>query len=120
MENSYSILKNFFSTKGRMRRRDFGIIFIIIVLLRLVFSSIFSAHSYKDEPGAIEWLITLALLGILFIQAIKRCHDCNKSWKCALIVLFLPFIGGFYLLILRGTPGPNDYGDDPERTHYEL
>ncbi|MDB6117012.1 MAG: hypothetical protein JWO08_793 [Verrucomicrobiaceae bacterium] len=54
------------------------------------------------------------LLGII-IQ-VKRWHDLDKSGWWVLFN-FLPFIGGIITFIncgcLKGTKGPNRFGDDP-------
>jgi uncharacterized membrane protein YhaH (DUF805 family) len=46
----------------------------------------------------------------------KRWHDCSKSGWMTLI-LFVPVIGAFwvigYLGFVRGTDGPNQYGESP-------
>lgn len=66
----------------------------------------------------------LVILSIVFAIAmiipsltvsIRRLHDRDQSGWWLLIGL-IPMIGGIILLIwfaLRGTDGPNDFGDDP-------
>ena len=48
--------------------------------------------------------------------AVRRMHDQDKSgWW--LLIAFVPFIGGIWLLILYlvgGTPSPNRFGPDPK------
>ena len=58
----------------------------------------------------IYW-ITICVLG-------KRWHDRNKSaWW--ILIAFIPIIGALWFLIecgfLKGTVGPNRFGDDPAK-----
>ena len=75
------------------------------------------------NPGAMFWiglgLLSLWILGTLIPSiavTIRRFHDQDKSgWMYCLS--FIPYIGGFIVLVfmfLDGTPGPNQYGEDPK------
>ena len=61
----------------------------------------------------IWWLATLIPNRAV---AVRRMHDQDKSgWW--ILIGFVPFIGGIWLLILYligGTPGPNRFGPDPK------
>ena len=75
------------------------------------------------NPGAMFWiglgLLSLWILGTLIpgiAVTVRRFHDQDKSgWMYCLS--FIPYIGGFIVLVfmfLDGTPGPNQYGEDPK------
>jgi uncharacterized membrane protein YhaH (DUF805 family) len=94
----------------------------MIVLIAVVPFGIIAALADSENAGA---QIVVAALGIalaifyfwsIFAVTTKRWHDRDKSgWW--FLINFLPVIGGFWALIengcLRGTEGPNSYGDDP-------
>jgi uncharacterized membrane protein YhaH (DUF805 family) len=69
-----------------------------------------------------ELLLVAGLLGLIPITwiglalQVKRWHDRNKSgWWC--LIAMVPYVGGLWQLVecgfLPGTPGRNDYGEDP-------
>jgi len=48
---------------------------------------------------------------------VRRLHDQGKSGWFYLISL-VPYVGGFIVLVfmcLEGTPGPNEYGENPKQ-----
>ncbi len=124
------IVQNLISFEGRLRRRDFWISMLIIMVaswvLRAVigvalFPVLFVERSmYGSGMGAmsagwgIAWLI---LLWPWLAVAVKRCHDRNKTGVWVLLA-FVPVIGWLWCLIdlglLDGTPGPNQYGPSPK------
>jgi uncharacterized membrane protein YhaH (DUF805 family) len=61
------------------------------------------------------WAVHLALL---LPQMAKRLHDLNQSgWLALVIFLPLPFVPTILFLVLvlmDGTVGPNQYGEDPK------
>ena len=76
-----------------------------------------------DEAAALatKGMIPIIIVSLLFLYPAlavyaKRWHDRGKSGWWTLIGL-VPIIGGIWLLVelgfLRGTEGPNQYGNDP-------
>lgn len=65
-------------------------------------------------PSSTNAIIILAPVAVFF-PVIKRLHDINKSGGFAFIMFFPPLnlILGIVLLFMKGTIGPNQYGDDP-------
>jgi uncharacterized membrane protein YhaH (DUF805 family) len=63
-----------------------------------------------------EHIVNLLLLWPAVATAAKRWHDRDKSAAWVLIVL-IPVVGWIWALIenglLRGTAGPNRFGEDP-------
>jgi uncharacterized membrane protein YhaH (DUF805 family) len=58
----------------------------------------------------------LAVLIPSIAVAVRRLHDQDKS-GAYYFVNFIPYVGGLIFLILmviEGTPGPNQYGPDPK------
>jgi uncharacterized membrane protein YhaH (DUF805 family) len=112
-----------FSFSGRIPRSAFwisvGILFPLGVLLGFA--------PYVSEAGGIAKGIILTVYAMWLVLSTwislavyaKRWHDCSKSgWMT--LVLLIPVIGLFwffgYLGFVRGTPGSNQFGDDPLET----
>jgi len=71
-----------------------------------------------DSPLIFIYILPLMIFLIWSSLAvtIKRWHDRDKSWVW-IFITFIPVIGGIWAFIengcLRGTQGPNTYGEDP-------
>ena len=75
-------------------------------------------------------MLILALIGLYSLAtfipsiavAIRRLHDVGKSgWM--LLVVFIPLLGGIWLLVLYCTdsqPGDNEYGPIQKKRSYNL
>lgn len=112
-----------FSYSGRIPRSVFWITICILAPLGWALSII---PYTTNADGLLEILILTvnfcyAILGIWVTFAIyaKRWHDCSKSgWMT--LVAFIPIIGALwvigYLGFVRGSDGPNQYGDNPLTT----
>lgn len=108
-----------FSFQGRMRRRDYWLYSLPVLLVSLpVF--FYSATGNTAGNPALE-VLSLVILGFVFWASaalnVKRLHDRNKSaWW--IIVTFLPYIGPIFVIVelgvLDGTKGPNQFGADPK------
>ncbi|WP_210760769.1 DUF805 domain-containing protein [Azohydromonas sediminis] len=105
----------FFSAHGRISRRTWWLYGVAAILgLGLLLTALLRiAGADEDTATAVA---SLVLLWPSLAISIKRWHDRDKSAWWVLVGL-IPVIGGLWLLIengfLRGTPGPNRYGDDP-------
>jgi len=93
---------NSFSFSGRIRRLEYGISFIIYIILLQVVNEI-------AIQTPIIGILTFPLLWFLWAQGAKRCHDLGKNgwWQ------IIPF----YVLLLvfqDGQPGLNKYGFNPK------
>jgi uncharacterized membrane protein YhaH (DUF805 family) len=109
-----------FSFEGRIPRRTY---WAASLLMGLIFGAIFLvvfllANEKVFESAAFLFLIPvwLALVYCSIAVSVKRWHDRNKSgwwWFIGAI----PYIGSIWTFIengcLRGTMGPNNYGEDP-------
>jgi uncharacterized membrane protein YhaH (DUF805 family) len=123
------------SFEGRISRQPFWLsvlaLFIaqwlIMIILGMVFG--FSMMGGMDPTTTPEqaaamatsgmwpfFIITLLFLYPALAVYTKRWHDRGKSGWWTLILL-IPFIGFIWFLVecgfLRGTEGPNQYGNDP-------
>ncbi len=129
------IVHNLFSFEGRMRRRDFWISMLIILvaswILRAIIGLAFGPMYYAGAAGGVPMMQMAAMsgmwtgLGIVWLillwpwlaVAVKRAHDRGKSGIWVLLA-FIPILGWLWCLIdlgiLEGTPGPNEYGPSPK------
>ncbi|MEZ8142316.1 hypothetical protein A1OO_18635 [Enterovibrio norvegicus FF-33] len=103
-----------FSFEGRMRRRDYWLYSVPVLVMVLPTFFYQGGHVVLD---ALSIAISLFAIYASVALNIKRLKDRNKSpWW--LVVTFLPLIGPIFALvelgILDGTPGPNQFGPDPK------
>ncbi|MBK9415294.1 MAG: DUF805 domain-containing protein [Bacteroidetes bacterium] len=102
------MFKDPFSFEGRIRRSEYGI--SIIIYLLLYWLAIFLAIGIGNDPGAV--IFTICMIPLLWFglaQGAKRCHDIGNSGWWQLI----PFYG-LWMLFQDGTPGQNQYGENPK------
>jgi len=118
------------SFEGRINRKPYwlaalavGVVFMVLFYL---IGALFGTFTPTDAPGnygmqfsPIGWV----LIGIVYIAviwfglalAIKRLHDRNRSGWFYLLML-VPLVNiwiAIEILFLRGTEGPNRFGQDP-------
>jgi uncharacterized membrane protein YhaH (DUF805 family) len=91
-----------FSYKGRIRRLEYGITFIIMYL------------GFAFIGGMAEVEETLALLiiplyWVVLVQGAKRCHDLGNSGWYQLIPFYF-----FWMIFAKGDDGVNEYGPNPK------
>ena len=105
----------FFSLDGRISRREFWLYGVLALLgLALLGHALLGIARVRADTA--ERIVNLLLVWPALAVSVKRWHDRDKSGWWVLINL-LPVIGWLWALIdnglLRGTPGPNRYGEDP-------
>ena len=106
------------SFSGRISRKVFWIYGVLLmIVVALVVFGIIGAISAASETLALILSVPayIALMWASFAMQAKRWHDRNKSaWW--ILIGFIPVIGGIWALVetgfLRGTAGPNRFGDD--------
>jgi len=98
--------KNGFNADGRISRKDFFITWIIIFFIN-------SVAIFIPIIGIIYVFITIPLM---YIMAIRRLHDINKSgWY--IILMFVPFVFvvfAIYLFCANSVNENNKYGNPPQ------
>ncbi|MBF0106905.1 MAG: DUF805 domain-containing protein [Deltaproteobacteria bacterium] len=114
-------LKFLFTKKGRLKRSDFWKYMGCTYFLSYIFGYIGVAclAQLNISTKSLDFILSpmLILLTIFWITVnIRRWHDRNKSGWWVLLAL-IPIIGGILTIIelgfLKGTNGPNRFGDDP-------
>jgi len=105
----------YLSLRGRLNRRDFWLFGVLALGAAALFgTALLDIAQMPVQPA--ESLIDLLLLWPLLAVSVKRWHDRDRcGWW--VLVLLLPLIGWLWVLIdngfVRGTPGPNRFGDAP-------
>jgi uncharacterized membrane protein YhaH (DUF805 family) len=99
------MFKNPFSFDGRIRRTEYGVSFIIYVVIAVIVNAIIES----SHDAAILGLAYIPMLWFLWAQGAKRCHDVgNNGWW-----QIIPFYA-LWLLFQDGQPGTNKYGENPK------
>ncbi len=124
------VFENYANFNGRARRSEYWYFVLFNTLVSIVLNVLLSTMgglSFDPEAGIVMGTgltiisIITSVIGIaLFIPglavSVRRLHDIGKSgW--ALLLGFIPFIGGIILLIFCLTdsePGENMYGANPK------
>ena len=125
----------YLSMDGRINRQPFWlgllaliivqwiVIFIVSMLLGVSMMGNMDPNMAPDVAAsmAMKAMIPIWIVSLLFLYPVlavytKRWHDRDKSGWWSLIIL-VPIIGAIWFLVecgfLRGTEGPNRFGNDP-------
>ena len=100
------MFKNPFSFDGRIRRLEYGLSYLIYIIVILLLN--LTMRSVKIE-SVFSLLIIIPLLWLLLAQGAKRCHDIGNSGWYQLIPLYV-----FWMLFTDGESGNNKYGPNPK------
>jgi len=111
--------KLLFTWEGRITRKTYWLYFLVpytvIYLIALVVDVLLGTLNKEIGIGLFTGLLTLLLIYPSIVVVIKRLHDRNRSgWF--LFLFFVPFVGlwpAIETYFLRGTRGPNRFGEDP-------
>ncbi|MGV4415284.1 DUF805 domain-containing protein [Chryseobacterium sp. T1] len=102
------MFKNLFSYEGRIRRTEYGVSYLIYLII-LAPLNLITRTSQSSATSLIFLIIWLPLVYILICQGAKRCHDRGNSGWYQLI----PFYG-LWMLFGNSDFGPNEYGPNPK------
>ena len=111
------------SPEGRISRKPFwvGVVALLAFVLSASLLVFLAIETFVGTPSSPSLGIGGILGGVLFYGLAvslfaKRWHDRGKSGWWTLIAL-VPVAGAIWILVelgfLRGTVGPNQYGNDP-------
>jgi uncharacterized membrane protein YhaH (DUF805 family) len=102
------IFKRPFFFKGRIRRTEFCLSYVIYSVYTLPFDIV--NENEISEGFAVFWLLLLIpMIWFILAQGTKRCHDRNNSGWYQIIPFYL-----FWMLFAKGDDEENDYGDSPK------
>lgn len=118
MDYYFSVLQNYSNFNGRARRKEFWMfqLFNFLAIITVAIIDAFLAYIFDVPTLFLTFVYLLAVLIPGLAVLVRRMHDINKTgWM--VLISFIPFIGGIWLLILEvteGTIGANNYGADPK------
>jgi uncharacterized membrane protein YhaH (DUF805 family) len=107
------------SFRGRIGRGKFWLRGLIAGAIFIVVFVIAMAISDKEDPSPLTILILIpAYIGLIWFSLanqVKRWHDLDQSgWLCLLsLIPIVSLIAFVFLGFIKGTDGPNSYGEDP-------
>ena len=107
--------KNTFSFEGRIRRTEYGLTFLIVVLGRTILIMLLaglmvgSGSRNLESYTVLSYLLSIPFLWFFWAQGAKRCHDMGKSgwWQ---LIPFFPLV----MIFKEGDSHTNEYGDNPK------
>ncbi len=101
------MFKTAFSFNGRIRRLEYGLSYLMYIVILVVFSVLTQKES--GEPSLVFIIVVLPLLWFLLAQGAKRCHDRGNSGWWQLIPFYV-----FWMVFADGENGENGYGYNPK------
>ncbi len=102
MDAVKSAFSNYANFKGRASRSEFWYFYLFYMILYVLFAIIIGVMPKLGILG----LGFLALIVPMISLAARRMHDSDKSGWFQLIPIY-----SLYLAIIKGTEGPNRFGD---------
>lgn len=102
---------------GRISRQTWWLYYVLPIFVASIVAWSLASSMPNEGVGALLYVCVSIFTTIASIcGTVKRLHDRDMSgWWW--LLNFVPLIGALVLLILvgflRGTPGPNRFGDDP-------
>ena len=112
------VLKQYAVFSGRVRRREYWMFVLfngIVAMVALILDNILGITIGEMKLGYIYILFLLAVLIPSIAITVRRLHDVGKSGWMILIGL-IPVVGTLWLLVLlamEGSPGQNQFGQNP-------
>ena len=112
MEDKQRMFQNPFSAKGRIRRLEYGLSYLIYVAYYYTIVLILALSGILEDVNwsfLIIFLLLIPAYWFLIAQGAKRCHDRGNSGWFQLV----PFYA-FWMLFAGSDYGENEYGFNPK------
>lgn len=120
-----AILENYATFKGRSRRSEYWYFVlgnIILTILAYFIDNLLGLNFDEGAGGPLYLIVLLATIIPSIAVMVRRLHDSGKS-GFYFFVLFVPFVGSIWLLVLlltEGDSGRNQYGENPKKPYNEI
>ena len=124
MDWYFKVLKNYVGFRGRARRKEYWMFYLVSIVLTLVLSLLDKMLGFQaaGDEGILTAIYGLLIFLPSWAVQFRRLHDTNRSaWW--LLLLLIPVIGWLIILIFNcqnGTPGENRFGEDPKRNDEQV
>lgn len=104
------MFKNPFSFDGRIRRTEYGLSYLIYIIVGLPFD-LYYDNTYDPSltVSIIFLIILIPLLWFILAQRAKRCHDRGNSGWFQIIPFYI-----FWMIFADSDNGENEYGSNPK------
>lgn len=116
-DDGATYLPKLFEIKGRIGRVRYLAYSVMSSLLAVAAIMVIGGVLAAISPGlmAVAAILYIPMLAISFILAARRLNDLNHSgwWSLMMLVPFINFVLGLYLLFAPGTAGSNNHGPAP-------
>lgn len=116
-KNKFSKTERFSTIKSdRFSRKDYIICVVATIVIAVIIGRLLSAITGslfgKEFANILEWIIFILTCLLILVETTLRCHDLDKTGWLALLLLvpYLNILFLIYLLVKKGTDGPNTYG----------
>jgi uncharacterized membrane protein YhaH (DUF805 family)/uncharacterized Zn finger protein (UPF0148 family) len=106
--NNKRMFSSPFSFKGRIRRTEYCLSFLIYFIWLVIVESV-DENEMSDGFATFLLLSIIPIIWFILAQNAKRCHDRNNSGWYQIIPFYV-----FWLLFAEGDNGTNDYGEPPK------
>jgi uncharacterized membrane protein YhaH (DUF805 family) len=109
-----------FSLKGRASRQTYWLSYALLVCLNgVIVGQLLGGEeaTFSRIAQTVGPFLLLATIYSNLAVTVKRLHDVGYSGFLS-IAMFVPLLNFFFTIwigILPGTPGPNPYGEEPDR-----
>lgn len=104
-KSKQSMFSKSFSFEGRIRRTEYGISFIVVVIINTFLNAI-----VETGQAPMVGLAYIPTLWFLWAQGAKRCHDMGNSGWFQIIPFYV-----FWMIFASGDDGTNEYGTNPKK-----
>lgn len=110
-------LSKYATFSGRALRSEYWwwALFVLVCSFVITFVETIINLSADGEVPILTTVFNLAIILPGISVLVRRLHDTNHSgwWYWIILVPFAGVLILLYFLIIKGTDGPNDFGDDP-------
>ena len=111
---------------GRLRYLAYSFVAMIVMSFFIGIAAAVAIPQFagKNEPGAglmlVMFLLYIPIIAVGLIMVKRRLNDLDHSgwFSLLMIVPFLNFIFGLYLMFGSGSPGTNSYGPRPAKNSW--
>lgn len=109
---------NIFSFEGRIGRGTYFLWMLAFSISMLAFSFLYPLFMDVEDAVAVSKLLGVVIGVLCIFPSVRRMHDLNKSGWFFLFgfVPILNIVLSFFLLLMKGTDGSNDYGESPNKS----
>ncbi len=99
------MFKNPFSFKGRIRRKEYGISYLIFIAALITVTQIWGSGTFFLVPI----YVYIPIAWFILAQGAKRCHDRGNSAVLQIVPFYL-----YWMLFADSEVGINEYGLNPK------